>query len=95
MRGACCVAAAAEIIRRARLRGLGEDESVPVHGGRAALRRDEVQTEAEGGAGRGRRNRRYAVPPHAARSDYGLSAIDTAVLRPMPKSEQTSAAVSC
>jgi len=60
MRGACCVAAAAaEIIRRARLRGHGEDESVPVHGGRAALRRDEVQAEAERGAGRGRRNRRY------------------------------------
>jgi len=63
-------AAATEIVRRARLRGLGEDESVPLHGGRAAFRRDEVQAEAERGTGRGRRNRRYST--HITRPDSVL-----------------------
>jgi len=57
------IAAAAEIVRRARLRGLGEDEPVSVHGGRAALRRGQVQAEAARGAGRGRRIRRYDERP--------------------------------
>jgi len=48
----------AGLVRRAGLHRGREDQSVQGDGGRAAFRRDEVQAEAERGAGRGRRNRR-------------------------------------
>ena len=50
-------------LRRARFRGGGEDEPVSLHVRRSALRRDEVQAEAERGTGRGGRHCRHVQLP--------------------------------